>query len=272
MSMTVNCPQCKARFQIDEGKLPASRVFLKCPKCANKIEVHKPDAAAAEPASGAAPKAAAPPETDDNPFDETPAAPDVEAAAPVAPAVPAAPVNAETEALNRQVLTVLNDLLKRGVRREAIDSDAEGEDERRALICDDEEMFVTVLRDQLTALGYRRIDVAKSAAEALEKVKQGGYELITVDLRYPDNPEGGYEILRGMAFGGAAVRRRIYAAFISADLKTMDTNSAFFHGANLTINKKEIKKAGALIQKGMQEYRRYYRVFNAVQDELTNVR
>ncbi len=264
MSMTINCPKCAARFQIDENKLPASRVFLKCPKCAEKIEVRKPEAASAAPE--APPAAAAQPETEDNPFADLPDAP-----APTA-AAPAAPVSPETEALNRQVLTLLNDLLKRGVRREAIDSEGDGEEERRALICDDEEMFVSVLRDQLSALGYRRIDVARSAAEALEKVKQGGYELVTVDLRYPDNPEGGYEILRGMAFGGAAARRRVYAAFISADLKTMDTNSAFFHGANLTINKKEIKKAGALIQKGMQEYRRYYRVFNAVQDELTNVR
>jgi predicted Zn finger-like uncharacterized protein len=267
--MTINCPKCAARFQIDENKLPASRVFLKCPKCAEKIEVRKPESAApeapAEPAF-APPAAAASAQDDDNPLDDLPDAPSP------APAPPAAPADPETDALSRQVLTTLNDLLKRGVRREAIDAESDGEEERRALICDDEEMFVAVLRDQLAALGYRRIDVARTAAESLEKVKQGGYELITVDLRYPDNPEGGYEILRGMAFGGAAARRRVYAAFISADLKTMDTNSAFFHGANLTINKKEIKKAGALIQKGMQEYRRYYRVFNAVQDELTNVR
>jgi predicted Zn finger-like uncharacterized protein len=270
MAMTINCPKCTARFNIDESKLPADRVFLKCPKCAEKIEVNRPAAAAAAPEPGpmiTADNEFSPPESQ-SPFDDAAA----EELPPLAPPVAAAPVNPETEALNRQVLTLLSDLLKRGVRREAIDSEADGEDEKRALICDDEEMFVAILRDQLNAMGYRRIDVARTAAEALEKVKTGGYELVTVDQRYPDNPEGGYEVLRGLGSGGAAARRRTYAAFISADLKTIDTSSAFFHGANLTINKKDIKKAGALIHRGMIEYQRYYRVFNSVQDELTNLR
>jgi len=256
MALSVTCGACTAQFQIDENKLPAGKVRIKCPKCAAPIEVSKPAAAAAPPEPAAAPE----PAPVAAPVVSPPPAPSPAAAGPAAAA--AAPPEME-----RQILGTLHELLKRGVRPEAlVDADEEVE-ARRALVCDDEEMCYDMLRDQLRAQGYQ-VELAVTAAEALAKVKGGTYELVTVDNRYPDNPEGGYEILRALASNGAAARRKVYAVFISADLKTMDTGSAFFHGANLTINKKELRKAGALIRDGMTEYRRFYRVFNSVQREI----
>ena len=180
---------------------------------------------------------------------------------------PLAAAAGQTPDMERQILGTLNELLKRGVRPEALVDNADEVAIQRALVCDDEELCYDMLRDQLRGLGYQ-VDLAVTAADALAKAKNGGYELVTIDNRYPDNPEGGYEILRALASNGAAARRKVYAVFISADLKTMDTGSAFFHGANLTINKKELRKAGALIRDGMAEYRRFYRVFHSVQREL----
>lgn len=40
--MEVQCEKCKAKFKIDDDKLPAGKaVSLKCPKCESKIEVDK---------------------------------------------------------------------------------------------------------------------------------------------------------------------------------------------------------------------------------------
>ncbi len=267
MAMPVSCGACGARFQIDESKLPAGKVRLKCPKCAVAIEVQKPDApgaaapAAAEmtsPALDAAPAAVPPPAmpakfrtTDSLPASEPPAA---------------APAPLDPDA--RRLLATLNEILKRGIRPEILQAQAAADDDgNRALVCDDEEMFHAILRDQLVGLGYR-VDVATTVADALRLVKEHRYEVVTVDNRFPDHNEGGYEILRALSAAGTAARRKIYAVFLSADLKTMDAGSAFFHGANLSINKKDVKRAGALIREGLEEYRRFYRVFNLVQAEL----
>lgn len=287
MAMPVTCGACSARFQIDENKLPAGKVRIKCPKCAKPVEVEKPVAAAPPPGPTPAPAAIAQPEDDPlgGAFDAPEPAP-ATAPAPVtpsaqAPAAAAAPVStaqvAPATAIGasamdpdaRRLLLTLNEILKRGIRPDALGlgGGLDDGDEDRALVCEDEEMFSTILRDQLVALGYR-VDVAPTVADALRLIKDKRYEVVTVDNRFPDNNEGGYEILRALSFGGTALRRKIYAVFISADLKTMDAGSAFFHGANLSINKKDVKRAGGFIRDGIEEYRRFYRVFDRVQAEL----
>ena len=265
MALSVTCGACAAQFQIDENKLPAGKVRIKCPKCAAPIEVSKPGAipAAAPSAAATSPAAPEPPPLPES----TPGAAAAPAAIDPPPAATAPATAGQTPELERQILGTLSELLKRGVRPEALVDNEDDVEIKRALVCDDEELCYDMLREQLRAQGYQ-VELALTAADALAKVKNGGYELVTIDNRYPDNPEGGYEILRALASNGATARRRVYAVFISADLKTMDTGSAFFHGANLTINKKELRKAGALIRDGMAEYRRFYRVFNSVQREL----
>lgn len=269
MALSVTCGACAAQFQIDENKLPAGKVRIKCPKCATPIEVSKPAAGSVStPAAAASGSFPAPAPTQAPPPlpESAPSAAPAPVPSPPSPPAPAAAAGQSPE-LERQILGTLSELLKRGVRPEALVDGDEDAEVRRALVCDDEELCYDMLRDQLRALGYQ-VELAVTAADALTKVKNGGYELVTVDNRYPDNPEGGYEILRALASNGATARRKVYAVFISADLKTMDTGSAFFHGANLTINKKELRKAGALIRDGMAEYRRFYRVFHSVQREL----
>ena len=85
--MIAGCPNCKARYTVDDAKVGPQGINLKCPKCQTVFKVTKDAAPAApRPAAPAAPAAPRPP---------APAAPRPPApAAPVAPrpAAPAAPV------------------------------------------------------------------------------------------------------------------------------------------------------------------------------------
>ena len=54
----------------------------------------------------------------------------------------------------------------------------------RVLIVDDEPVTCETLGDVLEAKGYR-VDKVTSGKEALEKIKQGGFEVALVDIRMP---------------------------------------------------------------------------------------
>ena len=59
-------------------------------------------------------------------------------------------------------------------------------------------------------------------------------------------------------------RRNMFIAFISADLRTMDTGSAFIYGANLTVNKEDAATLREILSKGIHERDELYRVFDEV--------
>lgn len=145
--------------------------------------------------------------------------------------------------------------------------DEEGEGRRRALVCEDEELFQGAVGSALAKLGYR-VEVAPSAAAALELVRKHGYDIVTVDNRFPDDEEGGYQILQALNGLPPDARRKMFVAFISADLATLDLNSAFALGANLTVAKKDVRRLDRILGEGMKEHERFYRVFYKVQEEL----
>src|SRR5512145_300230 len=41
---TVECPECKGNYQVDERRIPASGLRMRCPKCSAGFVVQKPEA------------------------------------------------------------------------------------------------------------------------------------------------------------------------------------------------------------------------------------
>ncbi len=89
-----------------------------------------------------------------------------------------------------------------------------------------------------------------------------------MDNRLPDDPEGGTQILQAINAMPPDQRRRMFVAFISADLGTMDTQSAFVLGANLTVGKKDLRKLDKILHQAIREHDRIYNIFRSVHDEL----
>lgn len=141
------------------------------------------------------------------------------------------------------------------------------EDKPKALVCEDEQLFYEILKTSLLSLGYE-VEVATSSKMALEMVKKEEYAIITVDNRFPDDEEGGFKILSQINSLPPDKRRKMFVAFISADLATMDTNSAFIYGANLTVAKKDIKKIGTILSSGLEEHSKRYKTFFEVLEEV----
>lgn len=56
----VSCPSCNASYDVDENRLPADGLRMRCPKCEERFQVHR-DGTTAKAGGGAAPAAKAPP-------------------------------------------------------------------------------------------------------------------------------------------------------------------------------------------------------------------
>lgn len=234
--MQITCPTCQKSFLLDDSKLPAKPVTMKCPSCGGAIPVVPPP-------------------------QQPEAAPESSAAGGLAPGSPA------WERLKREVAADVLRQLGIHVHPSADGGELDGEDDRKlALVCEDEALFQVAVSEALGKLGFR-CELAATCEAALALATRGYYDVITVDNRFPDDPEGGYKILQAVNALQPDQRRKMYVAFISADLSTMDTQSAFALGANLTVSKKDIRKLDKILKDGLEAHRRLYRVFfQAVED------
>ena len=93
--LKVECESCKAPYQIDERRVPAAGLKMRCPKCGHSFVVKNPGAAAGAPPTAAPPAPPAPPRVVARPPEAGPARPP-----PPPPPKPAAAPSAKPGALS----------------------------------------------------------------------------------------------------------------------------------------------------------------------------
>lgn len=249
--MQISCPSCKKTIVIEDSKVPAVPFKLKCPGCSTTIPV-TPPAAPPPPASAAA--AGAPAEEPEE------SAQEIMKAAGLEPGTPA------WERLKHEVAHQV--LWHLGVvKYKDFDEEEEDENKRQALVVEDESIFQQAITEALKSLRYR-VEVVGDKQKALDSLSRKAYDLVTVDNRLPDDPEGGYQVLQAINALPPDQRRRMFVAFISADLATMDTQSAFVLGANVTVGKKDLRKLDKILQQAIREHDKIYHIFRSVHEEL----
>ena len=43
-TMRIQCPNCPAAYELDDGRVPPAGLSIKCPKCKTPFTVHRPKA------------------------------------------------------------------------------------------------------------------------------------------------------------------------------------------------------------------------------------
>ncbi len=249
--MQISCPSCKKTIVIEDSKVPAVAFKLKCPGCATTIPVTPPAPPQAPAAAPPAPTAEEGPEGS------------VEDAMKAAGLEPGSPM---WERLKHEVAHQV--LWHLGVvKYKDDDEDEEEESKRQALVVEDEVIFQQAITEALKSLRYR-VEAVGDKQKALDALSRKAYDLVTVDNRLPDDPEGGYQVLQAINALPPDQRRRMFVAFISADLATMDTQSAFVLGANVTVGKKDLRKLDKILQQAIREHDKIYHIFRSVHEEL----
>jgi CheY-like chemotaxis protein len=260
--MQIACPSCKKCVILENAKVPAGPFKIKCPGCGTPITVTPGSAESSNPADPAFRNA---PSGVSRPAAEPAEARALPVRSPHEPLglVPGSP---EWERLKHEVAHQVLWHMGMVTTRE---EDEEGDEESRkwALVVDDESIFQLAISEALQSLRYR-VETAPDKKTALDMLSRRSYDLVTVDNRLPDDPEGGMQVLQSINAMPPDQRRRMFVAFISADLSTMDTQSAFVLGANVTVGKKDIRRLDKILQQAIKEHDKIYNIFRAVHEEL----
>lgn len=240
------CPKCRTEVRVDLSRVPAGRVArVACPTCSTAFTVG--GQAAADGGPGAAP-----------------------AAAGATPALAAAVgrdeawLRREMEALRTEIeKDVIENVLGRvlaAVGRPISQVDGETDDDGRpATVCEADPATANFMVSVLREMGFaaQPCPDLTTAWRALDQDQR----FVVVSDTVTGDPEAASKILERLSRLPGAKRRRLFVAYVSADVKTADGGLAFVLGANMTICRADLARFKDLLRRGLAERDKLYKPF-----------
>lgn len=256
--MLVICPNCKARLQLDETKIPASVSKARCPKCQGNVEV-KSQLPTQSDVHTSLPADMTPPTAPISPFERPPVAAAFKQAEAESDA--SHPANGSND-----VAKVLIDLLRqkdpgttstRGRQRPSWDR-------RKVLVCTDES------NRQVVAQGLASQDfevyIAENTAEALGRMREDRMDVLVLESDFDPVEQGFAFMMREIKLMRPNERRRLFFVFVTPNVRTMDLHAAFIHNANLIVSPTDIERLPEVLEVSLRHYNELYREFNRALD------
>jgi predicted Zn finger-like uncharacterized protein len=270
--MKLACSHCQHQINIEDSKVPSGVFKVKCPKC-GKIVTGQKEAAGDRTGPISAGSVASAADELQAAYDTQSTGQSVSTQEPdnghsLTPEVQGY-VKKEILHLRKEILGSLSSLFGPGRHfhpDQPPSEDDEDDFDKKALICEDDGAFVDIISTALKRLGYK-VDTAGTTADSLKKIETGHYNLVTIDYNFPDDKEGGVKILSKLNGQKPNIRRETFVVLISANVKSADASAAFFLGANITVNKEEIRHLEHLIRDGQRRFHELYRIFNRMVEE-----
>ena len=254
--MLVICSNCKARLQLDEGKIPSHAFKVRCPKCQGGIDVKS---------SVAEVDATAPLASEMTPMTELASAFE---RPPVAAPFKAPRVEATSQEISpepsSEVAKLLSELLRH--KDQAIIKTGPAKrptwDRRKALVCTDP-IYREIVASGLADHDYE-VFVAENIAEALGRMREDRIDVITLDANFDPAEQGFAFVMRELKLMRPAERRRVFLVYLTSKARTMDLHAAFLHNANLVVNPADIDRLPEALEVSLRHYNELYREVNRV--------
>jgi len=254
--MTIVCPNCFARLQLDDAKAPSGTFTVRCPKCQRTV-----DAKSAEPL----------PDQSGMGLGKSPAT----EKARFERAMPAPPFGVESENayLNKHSageasLATVEDaarLLVELLHRSGVSDEKKGRrrsDRRRLLVCSS-----PIYREKIARLlaenGYE-VFVAEDTTQAVESMREEHMDIVILDPQFDPAEQGSVFVTREVNILRPADRRRLFFVYLSPSVRTLDMHTAFLTNVNLVINPSDLEKLPSVLERAMRDFNELYRDFNAV--------
>ena len=259
--MVLNCSKCEARLQLDETKTPTRPFTVRCPKCQTSVTVQP---ASTEPAIlAAATPAEASPVLTRAPF-ERPA---------TAPLFRPAPEESGTVSESRTALPGLDDLarlLAEAMRQsEVAPGTGRGRtrpawDRRKVLVCASP-AYREVIARPLADHGYD-VFVAENMAQGLGRMREERMDVIVLDANFDPLEQGVAFITREVRLLRPSERRRLFFAYLTSGVRTMDLHAAFLHNVNLVVNPSDVEQLPEALEISIRHYNELYRGYSRALD------
>lgn len=229
--MKLTCSNCRREILLEDAKLPAGPFQVKCPQCSQTIQSR-------------------------NERNES-----AVSAEEISPAT-ARYIKRELEALKRELLQAIGSQPSQKIESNHRNIESI-ETNKSALLCESGTKSAEEISRILKNMGYT-VERAATKEEADRKIEAGFYALILLDSVYPDDKDGGQKLLAMINGQKSAQRRQTFVVLLSATLKTTGAESAFLQGANLVLNKEDVKQLEPLLRDGQKNFQQMYSVLNSL--------
>ena len=133
-------------------------------------------------------------------------------------------------------------------------------DTETALICESDPVLKEKISDAMKSLGYKITDPA-SARDALKNMRFHVYDVVILNENFDTANPSPNAVLDYLSHLNMSMRRKIFVALVSSQLRTADNMAAFNKSVNLIVNTSNIDDLGLIIKRGAAENEAFYYVF-----------
>ncbi len=260
--MIISCPNCDARLQLEDGKVPGVPFTVRCMKCQLIINAEPP----ARPKNGSALAAAgAIPPSSGSVSEILPSAPAgaLVSQIPSTSLVSAPPASSVDE---NNVLRLLAALLQQGgatgENGDGLSPHRAGRPQRRVLVCVSAGRADAVERT-LDVSRYE-IAIAANTTDAIGGLRAGKTSVVILDSEFDPVEQGTVFVNREISMMRPSERRRLFFVQLSPSARTADAHAAFINNVNLIVNFCDMKDLPHLLEQGIADVNDLYRDFNNV--------
>ena len=255
--MVLICPQCSARLQLDEAKAPSRPFSVRCPKCQASVN-H-------DPTNPTEAKAAA---SDNSAETSSETTPRFEAPTVAPRFKPRAEQNAVSLDESSGGLNDLAKLLAAALHESAKPDGTSRKrpkwDQRKALVCTSPAYRETIA-ESLANHDYD-VFVAANVAEGIGRMREEKMDVIVLDANFDPVEQGVAFITREVRLLRPSERRRLFVAYVTSGVRTMDSHASFLQNVNLVVNPSDIEQLPEAMEVSIRHFNELYRPFNRAMD------
>jgi predicted Zn finger-like uncharacterized protein len=246
--MTLICPQCESRLQLDDDKTPAQPFTVRCPKCqaAVKLQANAGNETAARISSA----------------DRAGGFQLDRQLAPRFKPANKAPESAAVEQTSSPDLSALANLfasMLKGAQGLPSEISNHGRRQRKALLCVPKS-YQGEAASLLSEHNYE-VFVPENTAQALGTMREDRIDVVLLDANFDPVEQGTAFVLREINLQRPARRRRLFLVYFSSALKTMDLHAAFLHNVNLVFNPADLARLPEFLEMSLRNYNDLYHDF-----------
>ena len=255
--MLLVCPQCAARLQLDDAKAPARPFTVRCPKCQASVSHPPTQVSESQPITADVPVVG---DADSSARFEAPTA---------APRFARRDENnsvAVDEPKNGldDIAKLLAAALEHSQHHDAVSRKRPKWDRRKVLVCASP-AYREAIAESLAANEYE-VFVAANMAEALGRMREERMDVIVLDANFDPVEQGVAFVTREVRLLRPSERRRLFLAYVTSGVRTMDLHAAFLQNVNVVVNPSDIEQLPEAIELSIRQFNELYRPFNRALD------
>jgi predicted Zn finger-like uncharacterized protein len=255
--MVLTCPKCNARLQLEGEKTPSRPFNVRCPKCQASVNFEPGEGDSAKPpAPAASPVTASSSSGFERPAIAQPFKQNKDN--------PQAPPEATPATAISELARLFAEALRQSDGKSIPSGLLQNAKRRKALVCASP-AYREAIAELLTNNDYK-VFVAENMAQGLGRMREERMDVVVLEANFDPLEQGVAFITREVRLLRPSERRRLFFAYVTGGVRTMDLHAAFLQNVNLVVNPSDIEQLPEALEVSIRHYNELYRPFNRALD------